>query len=145
MRLRPVVLAAAVDAGGLRCRARAETAAYHERDGDAICADYRTAIARLGQPIKLAEIGTYLADALPVLERTAKRIERLDPPGELRDEYAAFRDAVRGTVDRAAQLREAATEADAEEVQRVLKASGEASKRREELARAAGLKECARL
>ena len=116
--------------------------ATYERDGEAICADYEAAIDRLEPPQKLTEIGPYIARALPVLERAADRIARLDPPGELRGEYEAFRDASRATVERARALRDAASQADAAEVQRLLDEASEATGKRVELARAAGLAAC---
>lgn len=117
----------------------------YAKDGDAICADYRVAIARLGQPTRLSEIGPYISDAMPVLTRTVARIERLDPPGDLRDAYDEFRDAARQTVDRAKALRDAASRADSDEVQRLLKEASAASQKRKALAESAGLKECASL
>jgi hypothetical protein len=119
--------------------------ATYEKDGQAICTDYRTAIARLGQPTTVQQIGPYLAKAMPVLSRTVGRIERLDPPSDLAEEFEAFRDAARQTVGRARALRAAAEQADAPEVQRLLKEAAQASRRRVGLARAAGLEECARI
>ena len=119
--------------------------ATYERDGDAICRDYRTAIARLGQPLKVSELGPYITKAMPVLTRTVARIEKLDPPSDLADEFATFRDAARETMGRARALRAAASKADGPEVQRLLKEAAAASTRRKGLAQAAGLKECASL
>jgi hypothetical protein len=141
--VRPAALAAAAllaagcggDEGGDR--------ATYERDGEAICADYEAAIDRLDAPQKLTEIGPYLARALPVLERAATRLDRLDPPGELREEHEAFRDAARATAERARALRDAASKADAAEVRRLLAEAAKASTERVELARAAGLPACA--
>jgi hypothetical protein len=119
--------------------------ATYDRDGRAICADYRAAIARLGQPTAVGELGPYTAKALPVLTRTVRRLERLDPPADLADEYAAFRDAARQTVERAGALRDAAAKADAPEVQRLLREAAQASPRRAALAKAAGLQDCAQV
>lgn len=119
--------------------------ATYQRDGDAICRDYRSAIARLGQPLKASELGPYITKAMPVLSRTVARIDKLDPPGDLADEYAAFRDAADQTVGRARALRAAASRADAPEVQRLLKEAAAASQRRKGLAQAADLQECASL
>lgn len=119
--------------------------ATYEKDGQAICADYRTAIARLGQPTTVTELGPYIAKAMPVLTRTVRRLERLDPPSDLAGEYAAFRDAARQTVDRARALRDAAAKADGPEVQRLLKEAAQASRRRDALAKAAGLEACSQV
>lgn len=113
--------------------------------GDAICSDYQAAIAKLGQPTKVTEIGPFIAKALPVLTRTVGRIEKLDPPGDLRDEYDEFRDAARQTVERAQAIRKAAESADSDEVQRLLAEATKATERRVELARDAGLEACAEL
>jgi len=120
-------------------------AATYERGGDAICADYRAEIAKLGQPTQVEEVGAYIAQALPVLTRTVERIEKLDPPTKLRDDYETFRDAARQTVDRANALRSAADAANADEVQRLLAEATKASERRRELARSAGLEACAEI
>jgi hypothetical protein len=115
------------------------------RDGNAICRDYADAIGDLDQPAKLADIGPYIGDALPVLRSTAERIGKLDPPGDLRDAYEEFRDAAQATVGRAQELQAAAQAADGDEVQRLLEEARAASKRRVDLARAAGLDDCAQI
>lgn len=117
--------------------------AVYERDGNAICTRYEAAIDELGQPTQVEEVGPYIAQALPVLSRTVERIEKLDPPGEKRKEFEAFRDAARQTVDRATALRSAAEAADAEEVQTLLREATRARGRRADLARSAGLDACA--
>jgi hypothetical protein len=121
-----------------------DPAAYRTA-GDALCSDYATAIAKLGQPAKVQDIGPYIEKALPVLRRTVARVQRLDPPSDLADEYAAFRDAARSTVGRAEALRDAARAADGDEVQRLLAEAKTASAKRKELARAAKLDTCAKL
>lgn len=121
-----------------------DSAAYRKA-GDAICSDYAAAIAKLGQPTAVAAIGPFIEKAMPILTRTVDRLGRLNPPSDLADEYAAFRDAARQTVDRAAAMRKAAGAADGTEVQRLLAAAAQASKRRVDLAHAAGLEACAKL
>lgn len=113
--------------------------------GNAICADYQVAIAKLGQPTTLGEIGPYITKALPVLTKTVAELGHLNPPDDLSDEYAKFIDAARQTTGRATALRGAAAKADATEVQRLLKEAAAASKARAPLARAAGLETCAKL
>lgn len=115
----------------------------YRTDGDRICRDYQEAIAKLGQPDALSDLGPYIEKALPVLSRTVGQIERLDPPADQRDAYEAFRDQARQTVERAKALREAAADADADEVQRLLKDAATASERRKALAADAGLDACA--
>lgn len=117
----------------------------YENSGNAICADYATAIAELGQPTQVDEVGAYIAQALPVLTRTVERIEKLDPPAERREAFETFRDAARQTVDRATALRSAAEAADADAVQSLLAEATKASERRTELARSAGLDACAEI
>jgi hypothetical protein len=119
--------------------------AAYRTTGDKICTDYQAAISKLGQPKGLTQIGPYIAKALPVLTRTVDRIEKLDPPGDLRDAYETFRDAARKTVDRAQALRTAAEDADADTVQRLLAEAAEASAKRKELAADAGLEACAEI
>lgn len=113
--------------------------------GEAICRDYRAAIGKLGQPSKVTDIGPYIERALPVFARTVARIEKLDPPGDLRDAFAEFRDAVRAAVARAEAIRAAAAGSDGDEVQRLLAEAAKASERRRVLAGDAGLKACAEI
>lgn len=117
----------------------------YREDGEAICADYEAAIAKLPQPLQLRDIGTYIERATPILQRTVARIERLDPPNDLREEFEEFRGVAAETLDRARRLREAARRADSAEVERLLEEAREATARRVELARAAGLQTCADL
>lgn len=141
-RAAPAALAVALAAAACGGASGGDRATY-ERDGDAICRDYARAIAKLGQPTQLGDIGPYIQRAMPVLERTVARIERLDPPADLAGAYATFRDAARQTVVRAEALRAAAEQSDGEEVQRLLGEARSATDRRRELADAAGLKRCA--
>ena len=115
------------------------------REGEAICTDYEAGIAELEQPKQLKDIGTYIEQAMPVLEAAVKRIEALDPPSDLEDEYETFRAASRETLDRAGALRAAADRGDSTEVERLLAEAREASARRVELARSAGLERCAQI
>lgn len=117
----------------------------YERMAAAICTDYASAIARLGQPTRFDDIGRYLDDAMPVLTRAVERIERLEPPRDLAEEFDAFREHARETVERAQALRSAARRADSTEVQRLLTEAAAARRQRAELARAAGLERCASL
>jgi len=140
--VRRAVALAALFAVGCGAARGGDPAAYR-RDGEAICRDYQAAIDRLEQPQKLPEIGGYISRALPVLQRTVTRIERLDPPGDLREEFVRFRDASRATVARAEALRDAAGRADSAEVERLLAEASRAGRERGPLARAAGLAACA--
>ena len=115
------------------------------RDGNAICARYQTKIAKLGQPKTLNEIGPFIVKALPILTGTVSAIEKLDPPGDLRDAYEKFRDAAGQTVDRARALQAAADGGDGEEAKRLLAEATAASAARVKLAQAAGLETCAKL
>lgn len=142
---RAVLTAALLLAGCGGGGAKGGDKAVYQRAGDRICTDYRAAIAKLGQPAKITDLGPYISNAMPILQRTVSRIEKLDPPSDLRDEYATFRDAASQTVVRAQAMRAAAEKADAPEVQRLLKEAAQASARRKDLARAAGLQACASL
>lgn len=119
--------------------------AAYEKTGNAICTDYATAIAKLGQPAKISELGPYIEKALPILKRTVQRIDALDPPSNRADAFGVFREAADKTVARAEALRNAASEADSGEVQRLLAEANEASARRKDLAKDAGLEACAKL
>lgn len=140
----PLALVVVAGCGGAGGGGGGDPAVY-ERSGNAICESYEQQIAKLGQPAKVTEIGPYIARAMPLLTRTVERIERLDPPGDRREEFEAFRDAARETTTRAEALRAAAQAADADEVQRLLAQAAAASERRKGLARDAGLDACAEL
>ena len=113
--------------------------------GDEICNAYANDIAKLGQPETVTQIGPYLAKAMPLLERVAGRLAKLDPPSDLKDSYEKFRDAARATVDRATRLRQAAEAGDTAEVKALLAEAAKASADRVALAKAAGLEACAKL
>jgi hypothetical protein len=119
--------------------------AAYVRHGNAICARYAKAIAKLGQPTTLSAIGTFITGAMPVLTRTVGEVEKLDPPSGLSGAFAKFRDAARAAVDRAQRLRNAAEAGDTAEVKALLAEAAKASKVRVGLARDAGLQTCAKL
>ena len=119
--------------------------ATYVKSGDRICNEYANDIAKLGQPDSLTEIGPYVTKAMPVLEKAVGRIEKLDPPSDLADEFEKFRDVARATVDRAERLQTAAAAGDSVEVQDLLDEAAKASQTRKGLADAAGLKACAKL
>lgn len=117
-------------------------AAYQQRAG-AVCGGYQSALARLGVPTKLTQIGPYITRAMPILTRTVGQLGGLDPPSARTDAFARFLAAARRTVARARSLRAAASRADAPAVQRLLGQAARASGTRARLARAAGLPGCA--
>jgi hypothetical protein len=113
------------------------------RRADTICRRYQAAIAKLGQPTKISEIGPFIGKALPVLSRTVDQLGKLAPPEGLDSQFADFIAAARATVSRAQALRDAAAKADGASVQRLLKEAAKASARRTSLAHAADLDACA--
>ena len=119
--------------------------ATYVKAGNGVCTTYANEIAKLGQPDTLTEIGPYLARAMPVLERAVGKLEKLDPPSDLKDGYEKFRDAASATVQRANDLRRAAAAGDTVEVEALLAEAAKASSARAELAKAAGLRACAKL
>lgn len=142
--MRRAVLLAVVALAGCGSDSGGDKDAY-VRDGNAICSRYQAAIAKLGQPDTLGELGPFIVKALPVLTRTVSAVEKLDPPGDLRDAFEKFRDAAGKTVDRARALQAAANSGDGEEAKRLLAEATAASEDRKKLARDAGLETCAAL
>ena len=140
---RLAALAALVLVAG--CGSSGGNKAVYVKTGDETCNAYANDIAKLGQPETLTQIGPYLAKAMPLLERVAARLEKLDPPSDLADAYKKFRDAARATVDRATRLRAAAQDGDTAEVKALLAEAAKASADRATLAKAAGLEACAKL
>ena len=115
------------------------------KTGDEICTAYANDIAKLGQPETLDQIGPYLTKAMPILERAAGKLQKLDPPSDLQDSYEKFRDAAKATVERANRLQDAAEAGDSVEVKALLAEAAKASSDRVALAKAAGLQACAKL
>ena len=115
----------------------------YQRRADTICRRYQAEIAKLGQPTKLAEIGPFIQKALPVLDRTVHDLGRLAAPEGLDSQFGKFMDAARATVARARARRDAASNADGAEVQRILREAAKASSQRAALAKAAQLPGCA--
>jgi len=139
---RAALLAAVVLAGCGSSGPHLPRAVYVKR-ATGICTTYRHEISRLGQPTKISDIGPFIAHALPVLQRTVDRLGRLAPPADLESQFGKFMDAARATVGRAQALRDAASRADAQQVQRLLRQAAAASGQRVRLAQAAGLPACA--
>jgi hypothetical protein len=117
--------------------------AAYIRQGNAICSHYETAIHGLSQPAKITDLGRFITQALPILQRTVTRLGRLRPPSERADAFGKFLAAARATVTRAKALRDAAAKADGPAVQSALHQATRASGPRAGLARAAGLAACA--
>lgn len=139
-----VVLAAVAALAGCGGGGGGDKATY-VRQGNAICARYAKAIAKLGQPTTLGDIGPYITKAMPILTRTVGEVTKLDPPDELADAFGKFREAAQATLDRANRLRNAADAGDGQQVKALLTEATAASKRRVGLARDAGLETCAKL
>ncbi|MCW2967355.1 MAG: hypothetical protein JWM71_1127, partial [Solirubrobacteraceae bacterium] len=133
-----LVLAGCGSGGGPHLSA----AAYKSR-GDAICSRYQAAIARLGQPAKITDIGPFIKRALPILQHTVTSLGAIHPPSDRETQFGKFLAAARATVARAKALRDAAAKADAPTVQSLLAAATKASAPRAALAHAAGLDACA--
>lgn len=133
-----VVLAAGCGSGGSHL-----SKADYTRRATAICQGYEGAIAKLGQPTRITDIGPFIAKALPELTKTVEALGKLAPPASLQSQFDKFMAAARATVARAKALRDAAAAADGNEVQRLLKDAATATGTRVALAQAAGLGACA--
>ena len=92
---------------GLRRQQRAALSeAAYQQQGGAICTRYQSAIRKLGQPTKVAQLGPFITKAMPILTRTVADLGTIHPPDE--SVTAGISDDARQTVTRAQAPRAAA-------------------------------------
>lgn len=114
------------------------------RRADAICAEYDRRLSNLRDPESVEGVAEIAEEAIPIAREGVRELRALRPPPEIEPTVQRWLERNDDNVDRLEDLRDAAREGDATEVQRIASAAVENERRADALARRVGLRACAR-
>jgi hypothetical protein len=86
---------------------------------DAICLRADKRLKALQKPTDLPGIGTYTAEALPIVEEAQRQLDALAPPSSDKRKYTSLLGMVGQSVSKVSEVRNAAEAGEAQRVQRL--------------------------
>jgi hypothetical protein len=113
------------------------------QQANAICAKYNEKIKALESPSSPEEIGSYVDQVVPLMQKGISELRALRAPAESQDDFNRMLDETEKAIPAAQQLGEAAANNDAAAVQRALKTGQQADAASDRIATDLGLTGCA--
>ena len=130
-----VLAACGGDEGGL-------SAGELRRQADAICADAEKKVDAVPEPRSVDDVETYFDRVIPIVRDQTSRLQELDPPEDLQEDWDRAMDLNEETLEAAEEAQQAAEDGDADEVQKALDRAGKNEEELDRLAARLGLKTC---
>jgi hypothetical protein len=118
------------------------TADQFRQQADAICKQYEDRIDALGNPRSLADLGDFVARAVPIIEEGNGKLAALQPPEELADDWSRAMELQDQNLGVAKELEQAIQDKDRAKVQELLATLDETDAQSNRIARNMGLEEC---
>ena len=118
------------------------TADEFRQQADAICGEFEGRLDDLGTPESLDDLQGYVDDAVPILEEGTNRLDELQPPDELEEDWNRAMEINREQLDNVRELQDAVADGDQARVAELLQQSDEAREESNQLAADLGLTEC---
>lgn len=118
------------------------TADEFRQQADAICGEFEGRLDDLGTPESLDDLQGYVDDAVPILEEGTNRLDELQPPDELEEDWNRAMEINREQLDNVRELQDAVADGDQARVAGLLQQSDEAREESNQLAADLGLTEC---
>jgi hypothetical protein len=118
------------------------TADEFRQQADAICGEFEGRLDELGTPESLDDLQGYVDDAVPILEEGTNRLDELQPPDELEEDWNRAMEVNRDQLDNVRELQDAVADGDQARVAELLQQSDEAREESNQLAADLGLTEC---
>ena len=118
------------------------TADEFRQQADAICGEFEGRLDDLGTPESLDDLQGYVDDAVPILEEGTNRLDELQPPDELEEDWNRAMEINREQLDNVRELLDAVADGDQASVAELLQQSDEAREESNQLAADLGLTEC---
>jgi hypothetical protein len=118
------------------------TADEFRQQADAICGEFEGRLDELGTPESLDDLQGYVDDAVPILEEGTNRLDELQPPDELEEDWNRAMEVNRDQLDNVRELQDAVADGDQARVAELLQQSDEVREESNQLAADLGLTEC---
>jgi hypothetical protein len=110
---------------------------------DAICGEYEQKLDALGEPQTIQEVESLADDAKPIVEEGVGKLEQLQPPEELEDDYDRWIELNHDSVAVIDDLKDAAASGDEAQVRQVVQEAQAKENEADALAGEIGFDECA--
>lgn len=118
------------------------TADEFRQQADGICAEFEGRLNELGTPESLEDLQGYVDDAVPILEEGTNRLDELQPPEELEEDWNRAMEINREQLENVRGLQDAVADGDQARVTELLQESDDARDESNQLAADLGLTEC---
>ena len=118
------------------------TADEFRQQADGICAEFEGRLNELGTPESLEDLQGYVDDAVPILEEGTNRLDELQPPAELEEDWNRAMEINREQLENVRGLQDAVADGDQARVTELLQESDDARDESNQLAADLGLTEC---
>lgn len=110
---------------------------------NAICAKFDRQLTALGDPSSIDEVAEFARKATGLAREGVAELRSLEPPEEDEQQYDRFLAEGDRVVELSSRLEKAARDADAEELEQILREAQESERRSDRVARDLGFVECA--
>jgi hypothetical protein len=118
------------------------TADEFRQQADAIGGEFEGRLDELGTPESLDDLQGYVDDAVPIPEEGTNRLDELQPPDELEEDWNRAMEVNREQLDNVREVQDAVADGDQARVAELLQQSDEAREESNQLAADLGLTEC---
>lgn len=118
------------------------SAAELREQADAICADAEEKVEAIPEPQSLDDVETYLDRVVPIFRDQISRLQELNPPEELQEDWDRAMDLNEENLEAAEDAQQAAEDGDQEGVREALERGGRHEQELDRLAGRLGLQTC---
>jgi hypothetical protein len=109
---------------------------------DAVCTEYEAKLDALGTPQNEEQLAAFAERALPIAEDGRGELGELRPPEDLEATYDAWLEQGDRAIEIVEELRDAAEDGDAAEIQRIAQEAEETDREANRLAAELGFEQC---
>jgi hypothetical protein len=118
------------------------SAAEFRQQADAICKQYEDKLNELGTPSSLDDLGNFVDEAVPIIEEGNNKLQELDAPDELSEDWDRAMELQDKNLQVARDLQEAIHDNDTARVQDLVTQLDATDQESTSLARKVGLENC---
>ncbi|HEY3070265.1 MAG TPA: hypothetical protein VGJ34_08110 [Gaiellaceae bacterium] len=137
-----LALAACGGGGGGGARGESLTPAEFRQQADAICAEFEGKLNDLGSPSSVDELAEFVDKAVPIIEEGNDRLQALEPPDELADDWNKAMALQDKNLDLTHDLQDAIHASDDAKMQELVAKLDASDAESTRLARKIGLENC---
>ena len=128
--------------GGGGGSAQSLTAEEFRQQADAICKQYEDKLSELGSPSSLDDLGTFIDEAVPIIEEGNNKLSELEPPDDLSGDWGRAMELQDQNLQVARDLQKAIHDNDTAGIQELVSQLDATDAESTRLARKVGLEDC---